>query len=49
MAVPFSLPQGTEHHPLNWLSDETVSDLSPLSRAPILYLRPPPDEGRSLD
>jgi len=49
MAVLFSLPQGTEDYSLDRLSDERVSDLSPLGRAPILYLRPPPDEGRSLD
>ena len=45
----FSLPQGTEVYSLGRPSDEAVSDLSPLSRAPILYLRPPPDKGRSLD
>jgi hypothetical protein len=49
MAVLFSLPQGTEDCTSDRLSDEAVSDLSPLSRAPILYLRPPPDEGRTLD
>jgi hypothetical protein len=49
MAVLFSLPEGTEDRSFDRLSDETVSDLSPLSRAPILYLRPPPDEGRALD
>jgi hypothetical protein len=48
-AVLFSLPQETEDDPLDRLSDDAVSDLSPLSRAPILYLRPPPDEGRALD
>ena len=49
MAVLFSLLQGTENYSLNRLRDEAVIDLSPLSRAPILCLRPPPDEGRSLD
>jgi hypothetical protein len=49
MAVLFSLLQGTEDYSLNRLRDEAVIDLSPLSRAPILCLRPPPDEGRSLD
>jgi hypothetical protein len=49
VAVLFSLPQGTKDYSLDRLSDEAVSDLSPLSRAPILYLRPPPDEGRSID
>ena len=47
--VLFSLPQGTEDYSFDRLSDEAVSDLSPLSQAPILYLRPPPDERRSLD
>ena len=49
IAALFSLPQGTEVHSLERPSDEAVSDLSPLSQAPILYLRPPPDERRSLD
>jgi hypothetical protein len=48
IAVLFSLPQRTEDYPSDRQSDEAVSDLSPLSRAPILYLRPPPDEGRTL-
>jgi hypothetical protein len=42
IAVLFSLPQGTEDYPFDRLSDEAVSDLSPLSGAPILFLRPPP-------
>jgi len=45
----FSLPQGTEVYSVDRPSDEVVSDLSPLSRAPILYLRPPPDKRRALD
>ena len=49
IAALFSLPQEAEDYPFDRLSDEEVSDLSPLSRAPILYLRPPPDEGPSLD
>jgi len=49
MEILFSLPQGTEDYSLYWLSNEAVSDLSPLSGAPTLYLRPPPDEGLSLD
>jgi hypothetical protein len=49
VAVLFSLRQGTEDYSLDRLSDEAIIELSPLSRAPILYLRPPPDEGRSLD
>ena len=47
MAVLFSLPQGTENYSLDRLRDEVATDLSPLGRAPILYLRPPPDEGLS--
>jgi len=49
LAVVFSLPQETENYSLGRLRDKTVSDLSPLGRAPILYLRPPPNERRSLD
>ena len=49
IAALFSLPQGTEDYSFDRLRDEAVSDLSPLSRAPILYLRPPPDERLSLD
>jgi hypothetical protein len=49
MVALSSLLQGAKDYPLNQLRDEAVVDLSPLSRAPILYLRPPPDEGRSLD
>ena len=45
----FSLDQGYETYRANPLREEVVSDLSPLSRAPILYLRPPPGEGLSLD
>ena len=49
IAVLFSLLQGADGYPVDRLRDEAVIDLSPLSRAPILCLRPPPDEGRSLD
>jgi hypothetical protein len=49
IAVLFSFLQGTDGYPVDRLRDDAVIDLSPLSRAPILYLRPPPDEGRSLD
>lgn len=49
MAALFSLLQGIKDCPINRLRDDVVIDLSPLSRAPILYLRPPPDEGRSYD
>jgi hypothetical protein len=47
--VLFSLSQGGGGQPLNLLRDEAVIDLSPLSRAPILYLRPPPDQRRTFD
>jgi hypothetical protein len=49
VAVLISLDQGVEEHPVDQRSDDVVSDLSPLSRAPILYLRPPPDAEHSLD
>jgi hypothetical protein len=48
IAIHFSLPQGTEGYSFVRQSDDAVRDLSPLSRAPILYLRPPPDERRRL-
>jgi hypothetical protein len=47
--VLFSPLQGTEDYRVDRLSDEAIIDRSPLSRAPILYLRPPPDERRFLD
>lgn len=49
MAIFFSLPQRMEVLFFDRLGEEAVSDLSPLGQAPILYLRPPPDEGRSVD
>jgi len=49
VALLLSLDQRVEEHAVDQRSDEIVSDLSPLSRAPILYLRPPPDAGHSLD
>lgn len=48
-AVFFSRLQGIGDHPSERLRDEAIVDRSPLSQAPILYLRPPPDERRSLD
>lgn len=48
-ATLLSVPGGTEDYTFARLSDEAASDLSPLSRAPILHLRPPPDEERSVD
>ena len=49
IAAFFSCLQGIGDHPLDQLRDEAIIDRSPLSQAPILYLRPPPDERRSLD
>jgi len=49
IAVLCSPLQGTGDKPVYRLRDEATIDRSPLRRAPILYLRPPPDEGRSLD
>jgi hypothetical protein len=49
IAVFFSRLQGTGDQSLDRLRDEAIIDRSPLSRAPILCLRPPPDERRSLD
>jgi hypothetical protein len=49
LGILFSPLQGSGDGPIDRLRDEAISDLSPLSSAPILYLRPPPDEGRALD
>jgi hypothetical protein len=49
ITVLFSALQETENHPVNRMRDEAIIDRSPLSRAPILYLRPPPEEGLALD
>jgi hypothetical protein len=46
VAVLFSLLQRPQARAMDWLRDEAGGDPSPLSRAPILYLRPPPDELR---
>lgn len=48
MAVLSSLFQETRDFTFDRLSDDSVIDLSQLRRAPILYLRPPPDELLSL-
>jgi hypothetical protein len=48
MAVLSSLFPETRDLLFDRLSDDSVIDLSPLSSAPILYLRPPPDELLSL-
>ena len=49
MAVHLSLPQKPEDYYLDRLRDEAIMNRSSLSRAPILHLRPPPDDGRTLD
>jgi hypothetical protein len=49
IAIHFSPLLGIEDYSFGWQNDEAVSDISPLSRAPILYLRPPPDERRTFD
>jgi len=48
IAVLSSLLQEAENYPVDRLRDEAIIDRSPLSRAPILYLRTPPDEGHAL-
>jgi hypothetical protein len=48
LAMLFARSPGTEDHAIDWLRDEAVGDLSPLNRAPTLYLRPPPQERPSL-
>jgi hypothetical protein len=47
--VLVSIDPGAEEHPADQRIADVVSDLSPLSRAPILYLRPPPNAEHSLD
>jgi hypothetical protein len=49
IAVLFAFPQGPEDYALDRLRDEAMIDLSRLNRAPILYLRPPPDKRPLLD
>lgn len=49
ISVLSSLLQGTEDYPVDRLRDEAIIDRSPLSRAPILYRRPPPIERPSID
>jgi len=49
IAVLSSSLKRSENYPVDRLRDEAIIDRSPLSRAPILYLRPPPDKGRALD
>lgn len=47
IAVLFSALRGTGDDPVDRLRDEAIIDRSPLSRAPILYLRPPPNQRAS--
>jgi hypothetical protein len=49
ITVLFSPIQGTENPPACRPRDEVIIDRSPLGRAPILYLRPPPYEGCAID
>jgi hypothetical protein len=48
LAAFFVLPTAVEGHPSHWVQDESVDDRSPLGKAPVLYLRPPPAELRLL-
>lgn len=48
-AALFSLDEASEIYPVKADREQVTLDRSPLSRAPILYLRPPPDERHSLD
>jgi hypothetical protein len=45
----FSLDEPTETYAIEGRRGEAERDMSPLRRAPILYLRPPPYEGHLLD
>lgn len=49
VAALFSLDEAPETYPIGPQHQEAAIDLSPLSRAPILYLRPPPNKGRLLN
>jgi hypothetical protein len=49
VAALYSFDQTAETYPLHARREEAVRDLSPLRRAPILYLRPPPYEGHLLN
>jgi hypothetical protein len=49
VAALFDFDETAETYPLDRRREEAVHDLSPLRRAPILYLRPPPYEGHLLD
>lgn len=49
IATFVSLDQASHYYPRSRRNDDAFHDLSPLSRAPVLYLRPPPQETRSLD
>jgi len=49
IAALFSPLQGIGDDLVDRLRDEAIIDRSPLSRAPILYLRPPPVKRPALD
>ena len=44
-----SLDQATRTYSIERRQEEATRDVSPLRRAPILYLRPPPFQGHFLD
>jgi hypothetical protein len=48
IAVFSALLQGVEDCQVDWRRDAVLGDVSPLNRAPILHLRPPLGELRSL-
>lgn len=49
VAALFSLDVAPETYPADSRREDAIVDRSPLRRAPILYLRPPPAERLSLD
>jgi len=49
LAALLTSPEGTQSYRVDRQRREAMSDLSPLRRAPILYLRPPPDEAFLLE
>jgi hypothetical protein len=48
IAVLCALLSPSEDRPIDWVRRHAAEDLAPLSSAPTLYLRPPPDELRLL-
>jgi hypothetical protein len=49
VASLYSLDERAGSYPVDRQRGEAAMDLSPLRRAPILNLRPPPSQGRPLD